>query len=161
MRESGTSAAAHRMGMEAAAPNTEKKCARLQKRLCRNLRRRSQRRFTTKHCKDLLAHCSMTLKQLFLFRWKMLKTSSTAPNAAESFLTESWGNWKPDWMAWSSEYKKCSKPKSGLLHLLLFRKWCFEFGGQNTHQNRPKFEGFGAGKNVQENNCFIRQGRQQ
>jgi hypothetical protein len=61
-------------------------------------------------------------------------------------------------MAWSSEYKKCSKPKSGLLHLLLFRKWCFEFGGQNPNQNRPKFEGFGAGKSVQENNCFIGQG---
>ena len=42
--------------------------------------------------------------------------------------------------------------------MLLFRKWCFEFGGQNTHPNRPKFEGFGAGKSVQENNCFIEQG---
>lgn len=77
------------MGMEGAVQNTEKKCARSPKRLCRNLRRRSQHRFTMNLCKDLLVHCSMTLKQLFLFRWKMLKTSSTAPNAAESFLTES------------------------------------------------------------------------
>ena len=77
------------MGMEGAVQNTEKKCARSPKRLCRNLRRRLQHRFTMNLCKDLLVHCSMTLKQLFLFRWKMLKTSSTAPNAAESFLTES------------------------------------------------------------------------
>jgi hypothetical protein len=54
--------------------------------------------------------------------------------------------------------KSAASQKIGLLHLLLFRKWCFEFCGQNTHQNKPKLEGFGAGKNVQENNCFIGQG---